>query len=501
MPLTPYRPSEETQSQQVPDVRTGLRAWTPSPSASKPGKPAHPGSRARWAKSGLSRLSPGLVFALASLVLGLTWAATVRPLDAPDEIAHLEAIMQVCKEYRLPEVHFYSGPGGQEITGSVGDTAVQAYARGQHQTDAYRLLPYESSQPPLFYLAAGLPCMVTNKDPQLVLYIGRVVAVLFGAGAVYFIWAAAMQVAPRSPMWAAGAASAVAILPQFCFNNATSANDSAANFGAALAFYLWFRGLPDPAFDRWMFAAGGAVGLALLGKLTALALLPGLAVVILFRTFSGGREEGRDRVEKGLRMVFGSSVGFLGVCGWWLVRNILVYGEPSGSQEAFRFYTGKFVILNPAVAQSRQDFLRSTWESTWGRFGWMDISLPQELYSNSGLLAMAALGLSALAAVVFGIARLAQRRGLPTYSWQAWVVMSVVAAVLAASYLRFNLTVAMQAQGRYLFLLLLPASLLFTGGLYALPPGRVLKTIALAVPLLFLAYLNLAGLALVSIRR
>jgi len=52
-------------------------------------------------------------------------------------------------------------------------------------------------------------------------------------------------------------------------------------------------------------------------------------------------------------------------------------------------------------------------------------------------------------------------------------------------------------QGRYLYLLLLPAALLFTGGLYALPPHRILKTIALSLPLLWLGVLNFVALALV----
>ena len=46
-------------------------------------------------------------------------------------------------------------------------------------------------------------------------------------------------------------------------------------------------------------------------------------------------------------------------------------------------------------------------------------------------------------------------------------------------------------------LLLLPAALVFTGGLYALAPGRPLKAIALSLPLVWLGLMNMVGVALV----
>ena len=45
-------------------------------------------------------------------------------------------------------------------------------------------------------------------------------------------------------------------------------------------------------------------------------------------------------------------------------------------------------------------------------------------------------------------------------------------------------------------LLLLPAALIITGGLYALPPTRLLKVLALSIPLAWLAVMNMVGLAL-----
>ena len=77
----------------------------------------------------------------------------------------------------------------------------------------------------------------------------------------------------------------IALLPEFSFNNARVGNDSLVNCLGAAAFYVWFRGLRQPEYDPWMLRAGVVVALAVLAKLTAVALIPGLALVVLFRAF------------------------------------------------------------------------------------------------------------------------------------------------------------------------------------------------------------------------
>jgi hypothetical protein len=247
-----------------------------------------------------------------------------------------------------------------------------------------------------------------------------------------------------------------------------------------------------------MLRAGALLGLAVLAKLTALALVPGLALVILFRMFQAGpgASSWRERAMRGLRMSVGAIAAVLLVCGWWLLRNMLIYGEPTGSLDALHSYAewnAKLILdLNLDL------FLRLTWESLWGLFGGMSIRMPMVLYDLAGYLAIVLVALSGVALLFFmarrGMARHAPTR-LPTYAWQAGVAMLAVASALVVGYLRFNLTIGFQPQARYFFMLLLPLSMLYTGSLYALVPGRRLKAVALSVPLLWLAFLNVEGLA------
>src|SRR6478736_663308 len=48
----------------------------------------------------------GLVVALASLWLGIMWVGAVPPMNAPDEPAYLQAVMETRNKRMLPEIHF-----------------------------------------------------------------------------------------------------------------------------------------------------------------------------------------------------------------------------------------------------------------------------------------------------------------------------------------------------------------------------------------------------------
>ena len=459
------------------------------PTGPRPRRPG-PGRLCRWTHQ------PGITLALSSFFLILLWAGVTKPLNAPDEPAHLQAVMQVRTQHLLPEVHYNPANTQAEETGHPRDDATIAYAAGLGRTDRWMLTPYEATQPPLYYLAAGAVARLVPPTPQIVLYLSRLVAAVFGAAAVYCCWAAARELAPRAPLWAATAAGAVALLPQFCANSATAGNDSAANFAAAAAFFVWFRGLRRPTTDRWMIGAGGVLGLCVLAKLTTAALAPALGLVWLFRVFQAPLPWGA-RLARGGRMALGAAGGAAGVGGWWLVRNLLVYGEPSGTADSLRVFRAGFIKVDLA---NTAEFYRSTWESSWGRFGWMDIALPGEAYEQARLVTLVLLALSGLAGLRLGVGAL-RGRGVPASAWQAGLVMAVAVVAVVIAYVQFNVTVAFQAQGRYLFPVLLPAALLFTGGLYALLPGRWLKTLGLSLLLAWLGLLNMIGLATISLFR
>ncbi|HMA37002.1 MAG TPA: glycosyltransferase family 39 protein [Chloroflexia bacterium] len=455
-----------------------------------------PGAGAAPAAPGAVRQhAPGLILALLSWGLILLWVGVSKPLNAPDEPAHLQAILQVRKQHQLPEVHYEFVGNRARVVSPPTDPTVRAYAQQVGRRGEFPLIPYESMQAPLYYVVTGVAALPLPPDPQTVLYLGRVIAALFGAGTVYFCWAAGRVLAPQAPAWAIASAAAVALLPQFCFNSATAANDSAFNCASAAAFYVWLRALRDPAYDPWLLRAGAVLGLAVLTKLTGLALAPGLGVLLLVR-LAGAPPGGSWGAwwPRAVRLTAGAAGGTLAVCGWWLLRNLLVYGEVTGGRDAFHFYHIRFQQFDWTSAAQRAAFLEQTWESLWGRFGWMSIRLDPGWYTQTRYVALILLIVS-LVALVRARPRLPGRAlARWPFAWQAGLVFASVGLAIALGYWQYNVTVNFQAQGRYFFALLLPAAWMGTGGLYTLLPGRA-RVVALGLLLLWLGILNAAGLA------
>src|SRR4030095_15029784 len=177
----------------------------------------------RWAMSGDSThhaigrfiRQPGLILAIISFLLGLVWLSVIQPLDAPDEPGHLQAIMQVRKQHMVPEVHFSPSSPGAVMTSPPADTETRAYVSKLLSKlpvqDQHFLVPYESFQPPLYYLAAGLIGQVVPSEPKVVLYMGRLLAVLLGAATVYFCWLTTREFAPEAPLWAIAVSGVVTL--------------------------------------------------------------------------------------------------------------------------------------------------------------------------------------------------------------------------------------------------------------------------------------------------
>ncbi len=466
--------------------------------ANKTGLRAHLRSFVRTNRVGLS-------LALISFWLGLLWLSTIRPFNAPDEPAHLQAIMQVRIANILPEVHydFSTDPKGRIVNTPV-DQATYDYIVSSGTNSPDRLIPNESVQPPLYYGIVGLVLHLFPANPQLMLYLARLFSTLFGAGTVFFCWAAVRQIAPTAPMWAAAVAGMVALLPQFCFNNGAVSNDSLANMLAAASFYVWFKGLRNPAYDHSMLLAGAIVGLALLAKLSAVGLIPGIALVVIFRAFQPDRLNtvslsNREWLRRGLRMALGAAVAFIVVFGWFPLRNLVVYGELTGVGQALTYAHANYPMFDLNAPQVHDLLVVSTWESFWGVFSWMNSRMPDDFYYQALFFSNLALIFAPLAFMIYVARRIfaKKRVAVLAYAWQSGAIMLVVAVALVIGYIQFNSAFAFQPQGRYLFTLLLPASVLFTGGIHWLMPYRILKILALSVPILWLAWMNLLGLLIV----
>jgi len=434
-----------------------------------------------------SRISIPLALAALSLLVNLGWIAVIQPFLAPEEPEHLAAIREIQRRHILPEIHFdfTSNPKGVAVP-PFDDQPLYDAVQQVLGTGARHRRSFESTQAPLYYITAALVSWPMSDNVMLQLYIRRIVSAIFGMLTIVFVWAAVRQVSPGSPRLALFCATTVLFLPQFNFNSAYIANDVALNALGAATLYVWFKGLRDPAFDRYLIIAGALPGLAVLTKLSALAMLPALGLVVLFRS-------------KNIRhfSILAASTGaaFLVVTGWWFVRNIVTYGEWTGFANTVQYYQARdnILMLNPASIDALVQFSKTTFDSSIGVFGWMDVLLDPAIYQAALLLC----AFFCLLSMYMLFHRLQEDRNRRTVLRIAGILFVLGSGILFG-YITYSIQIGYQAQGRYLFLLLIPYSLLLNYGLQKLIDTHSWNKLWYALPTLLLLVLNIYSFVVVA---
>jgi len=313
------------------------------------------------------------------------------------------------------------------------------------------------------------------RGSVLVIHLLRLFTLVWGVGAVIGVYLVARELMPDSQWLPLAAVGLTAFNPHFIYISSVVNNDAAVACLATLTLWLCLRLLKNPASRKCQIGLGAVLGLALLSKLSALALLGvvGLALVMIWR---------RDRNIRAfftrVLTVFGLS---LLIAGWWYARNWQLYGDPLGWSvwlaHAGMEELGILDLLRqiPQVAElfwSPYDALFPAW-SLW-------------------LLAAATL------TAVIGWVRVLTRRELVGRFFVEGVILSAVwFAVLCISLLRFmSLTPA--ANGRLLFPGIAAFSTLWVLGFrYALPERRGAQGLGVVVAglLLLSLYSPLLGIA------
>jgi len=417
----------------------------------------------------------GFVLVLVGyLALGAGYVVRTPLWQAPDEPAHFNYALALAQGQGFPVLE-------------AGDWD-QAYLERLKSSKfppnlSVSTLRYESHQPPLYYMvAAGVlrlvpPLSVADQVKAL-----RLLSVAWGGITLLLAFTAVYALFPRLPWLAVATAGFIAFLPQHTAMSAAVGNDSlAVLLATAVLAWLLLQGAPAAAQPTWRNALvpGLLLGAVILTKVTLYSLLGLVPAALLLW---GGRRGFANALDLALRITLIAAI----VGGWWLVRNMMVYGpfDPLGLVRHELVVVGqpRLAALDLAAAQH---FVTTTFRSFWAQIGWMAVPARAEaymlllgitLFSSAGLLLFTGRSL-------FGRSDLtpAQRRGLTLLA--LWVV--VVAGQMVAYNLQY-----IQPQGRYLFPALLPIALGFVLGWRELLSPRY----APAVVALLLAFLALFDL-------
>lgn len=388
---------------------------------------------------------------------------------------------------------------------------------------------YQSHQPPLFYLLGAGWCTVTGSDPAEPAdgFKLRLLNILIGGGTLLGLYFAALWGLRGSRFDAqaiALGAAACGLMPMFIALNAAVGNDALLMLLCTWAFALILRSVRDGWSVKRSLFIGALIGLGLLTKTSALALIPTVMVAIVL-TKSGlpslapakpgepkagaAEERGRGRGNganlqtpaggdagetpavrggfnpKVLALALSILPAILIALPWWM-RNQRLYGDPLalkafnaafvGSPQASMFIEG----MGPA--KYWLDMVGWwTLRSFFGAFGYMDVFLPDNLYR----LLTVAFGVMGIGWV---LSLKGEERSIRAVHW----VGATFLVIVVLQFVQFNLTY-FQGQARYLY----PAFAVIAVG-FGVGAVRLVGRWGWLAPLVLLAGLNVYVLSILG---
>jgi hypothetical protein len=360
--------------------------------------------------------------------------------------------------------------------------------------------PYESYQPPLYYLAVALVALpLPTDDAQGTLYAGRMLSAVMVTLTVLATGFAMRELTGR-PGLALATTAVIASVPTFGFFGGSLNNDNLLNLVAAVFLLVAIRTLRTPGtmLVRGALLMGALAGVGVQTKVTAAALLPvGLLTVALgaWLVVRGNLFAALRRAEFWRALVLPVIVflaGWVVVAGWYMARSLQVYGDLFGTANEVQYGDvcwGPTIMSDGWAGLPRYmvSLALMTPSTFLARFGWGDEGVSTTLYY------VAILPMMLLAAYMGVRWLLSSWHNMAAYRRAAIVVMGALAALNLVGWLGFNLIHQYQPVGRYLYMALIPiAGFLALGVLRFRAPGWF-RTALLVTVIVGMAALTIHG--------
>lgn len=243
-----------------------------------------------------------MCFAIA-LVNCAIWTAVVPPFQVPDEISHFAYAQYLAETGKPPpqrpntlqySPQEYTALDGLYFFDTIGRPQMRGIFTGAEDRALRTALAQHPSplgpgggtsitnQPPLYYALEAIPYLLSpSSDILWRLELMRLLSALMAACTVLLVFLFLRELLPRAPWaWSVGAL-VLAFQPTFCFIAAGVQGDNLLFLAATATFLGLLRAWRHGLTLRRGAIIGVAVMAGVLGKLTFIALLPGVALALL----------------------------------------------------------------------------------------------------------------------------------------------------------------------------------------------------------------------------
>ncbi|MHB0859242.1 MAG: glycosyltransferase family 39 protein, partial [Anaerolineae bacterium] len=399
------------------------------------------------------------------LALGVVYSVVTPVFEASDELHHYPVVKHLADGRGLP----VQRPGEDSLWRQEGSQPPLYYAVAALATcwidtdDLPDILRYNPHARVGIPLAPDNKNMVVHTEAEnwpwsgavLAVHLIRLLSLCMAAGTLACTYLLGRRLFPERPELALSAMGLNAFVPMFVFIAASVNNDNLVVLLSSLALWRMVVVVQEGSTLRRVLGLGALVGLAALTKLSALGLIP-LALVALALAHLGALFRPNDAATHPQQVRKALSAGLAGrvladlalvlvpvllLAGWWYLRNVQLYGDPTGLN-AMLAIAGRRVAP-PSLGELLGEFegLRINY---WGLFGGVNVLMrPHVLYRLLDALTVAIVtGLGLVLYRAWRAGRLPS--GLSLALLTCWVAIEVVALVRWTS-----LTKA--SQGRLLF--------------------------------------------------
>lgn len=401
----------------------------------------------------LSPARAAFVVFVLYVVLATAYSVANPIFESPDEWLHYEYVRTLIETRQLP----------------VQQDGVQSEA---HQPPLYYVLnalvagfiPVDDYQPAAnpFWAYDAYRVGDDNKNlylhddtenfpyhaTSLAVHVMRWLSIALGGLTLYVAYRLLKDVFVDRPIIVVGVLSVATFNPQFLFITSSINNDNLVTLLGTLVLWWSVRSARSRLATRGAVIGGMLLGAALLTKLSAGALLLVMLVAIVLAPATW-----RERLKSVVVILLIAAL----LSGWWFVRNMQLYNEPTGVETMLSIWGQRQVL--PGFEETQAQVL-GLWQSFWGKFGYGQIVLPDLLYSVLALIGVASLIGWSMVAFRQRRSNLNRRDGL--------VLLSALLALLIALVV-FGRSNPSGIHGRLLFPAIVPiAVFLFLGLRYFL---------------------------------
>ncbi len=428
--------------------------------------------------------------AIVTIALGLIYLAVIPPWGGPDEPRHYEYVRLLAEKGRLVSWNDADKKIMAEIVRSMDAVGYWKWGVSEWKPDGASPLPddfikiypqnaHQLHQPPLAYLAYLVPLELTRTNGIVAqLYAMRLLSILLNVAVVLAACWVGRELFRNDPTMALALPVFIMLLPQHLFLHSTVMNDHLVEAALAWLFVILTRvfrlGLTLPRALGLLLCA--AIGLG--AKRSGLYAVPILGVAFLAYALTHWGGARLSTAQKSVRLALTVILLALGAAGLLYAWNWTAAQQPQLHDYIVRLFlflpTDQFPfesyarVLSPSALPLYANYFKYLFISTWGHFGWMNITLGVQAYwAFAALTAFAFIGLAWFAF-----------RTLP--QWEAWrravlfvfgaSVLTALSAIIALEVRFWDLGWGGDPQGRYLFPVLIPLATLFLLGLRGFVP-------------------------------